>query len=146
MEPSFFEQVLDALTGSVPVELGRMHSSVHRGGLKVWFREPAREHYECQLLRIDGAPFLEIGFHAEHASAALNEATIARLAESEAAWRKVLGDEPVVAAFFGRTGWQRISETWPAPDLDDIDASFEVADRLSDYLTALEPHRDPAGS
>lgn len=145
MEPSFFDQVLDALTGSVPADLGRMHSMVHRGGLKVWFHEPAREHYECQLLRVDGALVLEIGFHAEHPSAILNEATIARLAEAEATWRKVLGDEPAVGEFLGRSGWQRVSETWPAPDLDDIDASFEIADRLSDYITALEPLRDPAG-
>ena len=126
MEHNFFDQVLDALTGSVPAPLGRPQSSVHRGGLKVWFHESTREHYEAQLLGVDGELVLEIGFHAEHPKAALNDDAIARLTASEPAWRKALGAEPVVGEFLGRPNWRRISETWPAPDLDDIDASIEV--------------------
>jgi hypothetical protein len=141
VEPSFFDQVLDALRGSVPSDLGRLRASAHRGGLKVWFDEPPREHYESQLLRVDGALLLEIGFHAEHASVTANDETIARLTRSEKAWRKALGPEPVVGEFFGRSTWRRISETSPVPSFENTDASFEIADRLSDYITALEPCR-----
>ena len=143
MEQSFFDEVLDALTGSVPAEFGRLHSSVHRGGLKVWFHEPHREHYECQLLHIDGELMLEIGFHTEHSKATLNEETIALLTTSEPIWRKALGGEPVVGEFLERPNWHRVSECWPAPRLDDIDASIEIAARLADYITALEPCRRP---
>ena len=41
-----------------------------------------------------------------------------------------------------RHGWQRLSETWPDPDLGDPDLPFELATRLTDYITALEPLRD----
>jgi len=141
VEPSFFDQVLDALTGSVPADLGRMRATAHRGGLKVWFDEPPREHYESQLLRLDGDLVLEIGFHAEHASPAANDETIARLTRSQRTWRKALGKEPEIGDFFGRKGWRRISETWPAPSFDDADAAFEIADRLGEYITAIEPCR-----
>ena len=144
LEPSFFDQVVDALTGSVPAALGRVRTSAHRGGCKAWFGEPAREHYEAQLLRVDGELVVEIGFHAEHANTAANDAVIARLTESEKTWRKALGTEPVVGEFLGRAGWRRVSETWPAPSFDDADASFEIADRLGEYITALEPIRRAA--
>ena len=140
-EPSFFDQVVDALTGSLPAGLGRMHTSAHRGGCKVWFGEPTREHYEAQLVRVDGDLAVEIGFHAEHADAAANDAVIARLAGREKTWRRALGPEPVVGPFLGRAGWRRVSETWPAPSFDDADAAFEIADRLGEYVTALEPAR-----
>jgi hypothetical protein len=140
-EPLFFDEVLDALAGSVPGAFGRMHSSVHRGGLKIWFDESTREHYETQLMRGDDGLTLEIGFHAEHPKVGLNEAAIAPLEEREATWRKTLGDEPVLGEFLGRATWRRISECWNAPPLDDIDAAIEVADRLGDYIRALEPLR-----
>lgn len=141
MEPLFFEQVLDALAGAIPPHFGQLRSSVHRGGLRVWFDEPHREHYESQLLRQDGGLMLEIGFHAEHPKVALNQAAIAQLIASERKWRKTLGSEPVTGEFLGRSTWGRVSECWPAPELDDIDAAIEVADRLADYITALEPCR-----
>lgn len=141
MDQIFFEQVLDALAGSVPPDLGRLRSWVHRRGLKVWFDEPHPEHYEAQLLRHDGEELLEIGFHAEHPKVALNQAAITRLATSEKAWRAVLGAEPVAGEFIGRTTWRRVSECWPTAGLDDIDGAIEVAARLADYITALEPRR-----
>jgi hypothetical protein len=141
VEPLFFEQVLDALAGAIPTRFGPLHSSVHRGGLKVWFDEPHREHYESQLLRQDGGLMLEIGFHAEHPKVALNQAVIAQLAASEPMWRETLGSEPVTGEFLGRAGWRRVSECWPAPELDDVDAAIEVAARLADYITSLEPCR-----
>ena len=140
-EPVFFEEVLDALTGSVSGEFGRLMSSVHRGGLKVWFDEPHREHYETQLMRTDGGIVLEVGFHCEHPKVGLNEAAIAPLAAGEQAWRESLGDEPVLGEFLGRATWRRISECWEAPEPDDIDAAIEVAERLGDYIRALEPLR-----
>jgi hypothetical protein len=141
VEPIFFEQVLDVLAGAIPAQLGRLRSSVHRGGLKVWFDEPNREHYETQILRSDAGPTLEIGFHAEHSKAPLNDAAIQPLIEAETTWRAALGDEPVTGEFLGRPGWRRVSECWPVPEFDDVDAAIEVAARLADYITALEPLR-----
>ena len=140
-EPFFFDEVLDALAGSVPGEFGRMYSSVHRGGLKVWFEDSTREHYETQLMRGADGLTLEIGFHAEHPKVGLNDAAIAPLAAREATWRKALGDEPVLGEFLGRASWRRVSECWDPPAVDDIDAAIEVADRLGDYIRALEPLR-----
>jgi len=144
-EPLFFEEVLDALTGSVAGEFGRLFSSVHRGGLKVWFDEPHREHYETQLMRGDHGLVLEVGFHCEHPKVGLNVDALAPLAAAESGWREALGDEPVMGEFLGRSTWRRISECWEAPPLDDtddlIDAAIEVAERLGDYIRALEPLR-----
>ena len=61
----------------------------------------------------------------------------------ESAWRAELGDEPVPGAFLGADRWRRISETWEPPDPDDVDATIEVAARLADYVTVLEPLRHP---
>jgi hypothetical protein len=143
VEQSFFEQVLDALAGSVPAAFGQLHSYAHRRGLKVWFDEPHREHYEAQLVQVDGAQALEIGFHAEHPNVAANQAVISRLT-AEPEWRAALGDEPVAGEFLGRSTWRRVSESWPVPEADDIDAAIEVAARLADYIAALEPLRRAA--
>lgn len=146
MEQSFFEQVLDALAGSISTDFGRPMSFVHRRGLKVWFGEPNREHYETQLVHLDSATVLEIGFHAEHPKVAMNDAVMARFAAAERVWRKVLGAEPLAGEFLGRAGWRRVSETWQVPAVDDIDAAIEVAARLADYITALEPVRRSSSS
>jgi hypothetical protein len=34
-----------------------------------------------------------------------------------------------------------VSEIWLDPDLGDPELVFELADRLTEYLRALEPHR-----
>lgn len=142
MERTFFHQVLDAFEGMVSGEVdGELHSSAHRRGLKVWYDEATREHYEAQLIRLDGEPALEIGFHAEHPKVADNEAVLARLAEHERRWRADLGGEPVAGEFLGADRWRRISETWEPPDPDDVDAAIEVAARLADYVTVIEPVR-----
>ena len=44
-----------------------------------------------------------------------------------------------------RHGWQRVSETWPDPDLGDPDLPMDLAARLTDYITALEPLRPADG-
>ena len=43
--------------------------------------------------------------------------------------------------FLGRSGWQRVSETWADPDLSDPEICFEIADRLAAYVNVLEPLR-----
>lgn len=141
MESTGFEEVRDALLGSLAPDLGRASTSAHRRGVKVWFEDATREHYEAQLIRLDGEVVLEIGFHAEHPKPADNEAATSALAASERRWRRALGPDPVLGPFLGRTGWTRVSETWPAPDFDDIDEVIEVAARLADYVNALEPCR-----
>lgn len=151
LELSLFDEVADALRGSVSPATGDgpLRCRARRYGLKVWFgpETPPREHYEAQVIGphgVEGATVLalEIGFHAEHSKVADNEAVIERLLRGEAKWRRVLGDEAVVGEFLGRAGsWRRISETWPDPDLGAPDLAIELADRLREYLTALEPLR-----
>ena len=136
-----FEEVRDALVGSIAPELGEARTSAHRGGLKVWFGDSKREHYEAQLIRLDGDVVLEIGFHAEHTKPAENDAALDVLLAAEKGWRRALGTEPTTGPFLGRQGWTRVSETWPAPHFDDIDEVIEVAARLADYVNALEPVR-----
>jgi hypothetical protein len=142
-----FEDVADAIRGLVPGDLGKLHYSHHRYGIKVWFGgdKAPREHYEAQLIRTgDGtetASSLEVGFHSEHPKQTDNEAVISRLLRSERAWRRGLGPEAQVGGFLGAAAnWRRVSEVWPDPDLSDPELAFEVAARLTDYVTTLEPH------
>ena len=146
-----FEAVAEAVRGLAPTELGDFHHRTQRYGTKIWFGEsdPPREHYEAQVISPDHVAdaevlAIEIGFHAEHRDPALNERAIAILRSGEGRWRKVLGDDAAIGDFLGREGWRRVSETWPDPDLDDPDLGMELASRLVDYATALEPARRPA--
>ena len=141
VERSFFHQVQDVFEGFVIDVGGTLHSNAHSRGLKVWYDDATREHYEAQLIRVDDGTVLEVGFHAEHPKVGDNEAVLARLLRDEHAWRGELGDEPVAGAFIGVDRWCRISEVWPAPDPDDIDGAIEIAARLADYVSALEPLR-----
>lgn len=142
MERSFFHQVLDVFEGMVSGEVdGALGSTAHRRGLKVWFDDAVREHYEAQLILLDGDRALEIGFHAEYPVAADNDAVLAHLLQREGEWRSELGDEPVAGEFLGSDRWRRISETWHPPDPDDVDAAIEVAARLVDYAAVIEPLR-----
>ncbi len=85
---------------------------------------------------------IEVGFHAEHRNPADNEAALAVLSAQEKRWRKVLGDEPVAGVFLGRADdWRRVSETMIDPDLGDPELGMEIAARLTDYVTTLEPLR-----
>ncbi|HET6662966.1 MAG TPA: hypothetical protein VFG94_01850, partial [Acidimicrobiales bacterium] len=143
-----FEQVADALHALLPPELGPWQERNHRYGIKVWLgadRSAPREHFEAQVVgakHVPGARTLaiEVGFHAEHPDRATNEAVLADLVAREAEWRADLGDEAVAGTFLGTgRGWQRLSETWPDPDLGAAELAFEVAARLTDYLLALGP-------
>jgi hypothetical protein len=144
-----FEDVADAIRGLVPGDLGKVHYSHHRYGIKVWFGgdKTPREHYEAQLIRplgnrTDESAFsLEVGFHSEHPKEADNEAVISGLLGSERAWRRELGGEAEVGGFLGAAqNWRRVSEVWADPDLSDPELAFEVAARLTDYVTTLEPY------
>jgi hypothetical protein len=151
VELHLFERVADVLHALLPDDLGDWHQRNHRYGLKLWFGaagRPGREHYEAQVIgarHVPGATVLglEVGFHAEHPDPKANEAALARLVERR--WRRTLGPEPVAGGFLGRDdGWLRLSETWPDPDLGDPDLPLELAARLTDYVTALEPLRRAA--
>lgn len=149
MDLQLFDEVAEALRGLAADDLGTLRTKHHRYGIKVWFgpATPTREHYEAQVIgarHVPGATVLaiEVGFHAEHPDPAENERVLARLKAGEAGWRKALGDPAVAGAFIDdRRGWQRLSETWPDPDLGDPDLPLELATRLTDYITVLEPLR-----
>lgn len=143
MSRSFFEQVVEALVGFLPPDRSQFSSRVTARNAKVWFGAEAREHYEVQMLRRDGATVLEIGFHAEHSDVARSEAVLSRLLSAERRWRRSLGPEVETGPFLGRGGgWRRASETWDATDLSDPGAAIEAADRLAEYISAFEPLRD----
>lgn len=148
MDLPLFDQVGDLVRAMTPEDLGALKLRSHRRGLKVWFdtEKPPREHYEAQVLarrHVDGTDglALEVGFHAENRDEADNQRAIDNLLATEKKWRKELGAEAEVAPFYGAGQWRRVSEPWLEPDLEDPELAFELASRLVDYLTALEPHR-----
>jgi hypothetical protein len=149
MEPSLFDDVGDALRGMMPPDLGALRLRARRYGIKVWFgsEAPPREHYEAQVIGADAVDearvlALEVGFHAEHPKPADNQRVVAHLLDREHDWRGIVGDEAVVGPFLGRAdSWRRVSETWPDPDLGDPELALELATRIVDYATALEPAR-----
>ena len=152
MELALFDEVGEVLRGLVPAELGEIRERSHRYGIKVWFGEakPGREHYEAQVIgaqHVEDASVLalEIGFHAEHPNPDDNEQVLARLIAESRRWRRTLGAQAVAGPFLGRPDdWRRLSETWPDPDMSDPDLPLELATRLTDYITVLEPIRRPS--
>ncbi len=149
MELALFDEVGEVLRGLVPAELGGIRERSHRYGIKVWFdaAKPDREHYEAQVIgaqHVEGANVLalEIGFHTEHPDPDENERVLARIIAESRRWRRALGTPAVAGPFLGpRDDWRRLSETWPDPDMSDPDLPLELATRLTDYITALEPIR-----
>ena len=147
MELGLFDEIGEAVRGLMPPDLGLVRFKAHRYGVKLWFDSDAapREHYEAQVIGAKDVPdatmlALEVGFHSEHSQAKENDATLDRLMQRERAWRKILGTDAVAGPFLGRADhWRRVSETWPDPDLSDDDLCMEVALRVTEYMTALEP-------
>jgi hypothetical protein len=138
----FFEWVFDAFEGFASSVDGQLNSSSHGRGLKVWYDDAKKEHYEAQLIKLpSGEIRLEIGFHAEHPKDDDNQAVLDRLLANEVAWREQLGDEAEAGMFIGADRWRRISEVWDAPDPDDPESTIEIAARLADYVIAVEPSR-----
>ena len=141
MERTFFQQVQDVFE-SFGIDVGGIpHATTHGRGIKLWYDDATREHYEAQLVRADGKIVLEVGFHAEHPKVGENQAVLNRLLDDEHAWRRELGSEPEAGLFLGVDRWRRISEIWEEPDPDDVDAAIEIAARLADYVSVLEPLR-----
>ena len=143
-----FDEVAELIHTMSPEGLGEIHMRSHRRGVKVWFgpKTPIKEHYEAQFMprrHVDGADglALEIGFHAEHKDEASNDAVLAVLDAAKTSWRRELGRETESGAFLGNDTWRRISDVWLEPDVDDPELGFEIASRLVDYLTVLEPIR-----
>lgn len=141
MDDWFFDHVRNAAEGFVAAVAGERHATSHARGLKIWFADATREHYEAQLIRIGDAIRLEIGFHAEYPNSTQNADVLGHLSALEPSWRPELGDEAEAGPFIGRKGWARISECWDPPDSGSIDVAIEVAARLADYVIALEPLR-----
>jgi hypothetical protein len=147
MDVGLFEEVAAILPSLVSEQFGPLRQKAHRYGIKVWFgaAKPSRDHYEAQVVGAGASPSakvlaLEIGFHAEHQKEADNDAVLERLLADEAHWREIVGPEPTAGPFLGRAEhWRRISELWDDPDLGDPELPFEIAARLTDYITALQP-------
>ena len=147
MEIGLFDEVGEAVRGLMPPELGTVRFRAHRYGVKLWFDSEAapKEHYEAQVIGAKHVPdatvlALEVGFHSEHPKVADNDAALDRLRSRERAWRKVVGRDAVAGPFLGRADqWRRVSETWPDPDFSDDEIVMQIALRLTEYMTALEP-------
>ncbi len=84
MERSFFQQVLDVFEGFVADVEGELHTFAHGRGLKVWYDDAAKEHYEAQVVRVDGEYGLEIGFHSEYPKAPANDKVMAQIGRPRA--------------------------------------------------------------
>jgi hypothetical protein len=54
VDPMFFHHVQDVFEGFVLRVGGTLHTTAHGRGLKVWYDDATREHYEAQLVRVDG--------------------------------------------------------------------------------------------
>ena len=144
-----FDEVAAILPSLLPDGFGELRMQARRWGIKVWVgpARPTREHYEAQVLGKDADPAakvlcIEVGFHAEGAKEADNDAAVEKLMKRRRDWSSVIGKEAVAGDFLGgATRWRRISETWPDPNLGDAELPFEIAARLCDYITAFEPLR-----
>lgn len=149
VELELFDEVAEMVRGILPPELGDPRMGARRYGIKVWFgpEKAPREHYEAQVIgarHVPGATVLaiEVGFHAEHRTLEENDAALAPLLARPARWRKALGPAAEAGGFLGRPeDWRRLSETWLDPDLGDPELGIEIASRLTDYVTTLEPLR-----
>lgn len=139
-----FHRVSDVLPGMLPEELGDCMHRAHGSGIKVWWGDDGREHFEAQLVRAAGhdGPVLEIGFHVEHGDAGRNDDLLARLTPRRG-WASVLGKKVEAGVFLGGRSrpWRRVSEIWPDVDLYAEDLPIEIADRLVAYIEAIEPAR-----
>ena len=148
-ELQLFDEVAETLRALLPAEYDDVRMRSRRWGVKVWFggADPGREHYEAQVVGSRDVPeatalAIEVGFHAEHRNPADNEAALAVLVANEKRWRRLLGDHAVAGVFLGRAeDWRRLSETMIDPDLGDPELGMEIAARLTDYITTLEPMR-----
>lgn len=155
MTECFYQDARDALVGFLPEAYARFHHRLHGRGLKVWFGDAERTHYEIQEVgrvaeggREHVRRGLEIGFHAELRDPAANEAVLAVLVAAEPRWRPELGPTAQVGYFVGDRDrrWRRVSEFWTGPEIDEPDTAIEAADRLAVYIVSLEGVRAGAAA
>lgn len=142
MELGLFDEVADLVRSMVPDEFDSPRTRAHRRGVKIWFgpEKPGKEHYEAQFIasQTNGLS-LEVGFHAEHRDPDQNEGVLSSLLAAEDRWRPQLGSEAEAGLFLGQDAWRRLSDVWTEVDIDDEDLAFEIAGRLVDYVTSIEP-------
>jgi len=148
MVRAFFDDVADALAGFLPPAMRGFHVRTTANNVKVWFGTDHHEHYEVQLLppaeqRAAGimatGPALEVGFHAEHPTAATNDKLLERLRAREPTLRRSLGGSLEIGPFVGRRrGWGRASELWHGDEIDTPETAIEAAERLARYIRAIE--------
>ena len=139
---AFFESVADALVNFLPPSLRTFSKYASSKNVKLWYGDVRQEHYEVQ--HIPSRAALEIGFHSEHADLARNDDVVAQLVAAEKRWRRALGSDVEVGPFIGAQSrsWRRVSEVWRAAHWDKDDATaVEAAERLAEYIHALEPIR-----
>ncbi len=139
-----------------PDGLGVYRHKAHRRGVKVWYGpdKARRDHFEAQILpsrhlgkeqqalQTDDTFAIEIGFHAEFADEAANQAALDAVLARRKVWSKVLGDDAEAGPFLGNDSWRRLSEVWLGVDVEDPDLAFEVASRLVDYIESVQPVLD----
>jgi hypothetical protein len=132
-----FEEMAEALRGFLPRALREFHHTAGGYNLKVWYRS-WHEHYEVQAL---SKARIEVGMHLEHPRPPDNDAVLEVLDESR--WRRALGREAVAGPFLGRkehaARWRKLSEVWDDARPSDDGTIIEAAERLSTYITTLEP-------
>ena len=141
---AFYDAVGDALSNFLPPSLRDFEWYRSSHNIKLWYGPEGREHYEVQLIKYDKRIGLEIGWHAEHKEAELNDAALDKLLSAEKKWRTKLGKDPEAGKFIGyqAKNWRRLSEFWDgAEGGDDPELAVDAAQRLAEYITALEPLR-----
>jgi hypothetical protein len=134
MSRAFFADVADALRGFLPRELREFHARTSSRNVKIWYGEDAHEHYEVQVI----GRALEVGFHCEYPARDRNAVILERIDGA----RRALGRAAESGAFHGRPSpWMRLSELWKDGDVGSPEAAIEAAERLAEYVRAIEPLR-----
>jgi hypothetical protein len=143
MPRDHFELIGDAVASFLPGALRGFTARAGSRNLKLFYGDNDREHYEVQVLGPTSRPRgLEIGFHAEYPDAGKNDDVLSTLRKGEKAWRRALGKEPAAGPFLGsQSPWRRLSEVWDGAGLLTEEAGIEAAERLAQYIKALEPVR-----
>ena len=150
MDLQLFDEVGEVLRGLLPPELGELRTKHHRYGIKVWFgpAKPTREHYEAQVI---GAK------HVAEADGAGHRGRLPRRAPRPGGQRAGARAPPRAARSGGArcsgprrwpasssttaTGGSACRRPGPTPTSAIPISPIELATRLTDYITTLEPLR-----
>jgi hypothetical protein len=112
-----------ALRGFTVARLGRVY--------KVWYERP-RHHYELWFR--DGG--LEVAYHLEGPPEA-DESAARLLRQRLRSLRRSLGGDVTLEPF--GPGWSHLFELWPGVTPRTPGLATDAADRLGEYVRALEP-------